>query len=189
MSCREATGISHSVSSIRRSSDIEHRPCPDPAFFRAELELVVRDGLHEMRRSAPEALYGGVQTVARQLERGDRLGHEILGFCQDDQFVEPVGQERCPLRRAKRDLMTGGIPARGLVEELGERGESCGEELGLLGALERELELRGVLDPSDTPLCLCRGGIPCQDPRSHPPVSPSTGGRITTGHGGCCAHC
>src|SRR5215211_2150908 len=146
MSCREATGISHSVSSIRRSSDIEHRPCPDPAFFRAELELVVRDGLHEMRRSAPEALYGGVQTVARQLERGDRLGHEILGFCQDDQFVEPVGQERCPLRRAKRDLMTGGIPARGLVEELGERGESCGEELGLLGGLERELELPGVLD-------------------------------------------
>src|ERR671937_38678 len=58
MSARADAGISHSVSSTRRSSDIENDACSEATALLLELEPMVGDGLHERRRLAPDAVDG-----------------------------------------------------------------------------------------------------------------------------------
>src|SRR5918996_3050611 len=86
MSGRESDGISQRVSSIRRSSDIEHRPRPDPISVGRELEPVVRDRLDEVRRATPSSYHGRVQAIGCELDCFEPFGYEVLGLGEEHEL-------------------------------------------------------------------------------------------------------
>src|SRR3954470_4596065 len=76
MSSRAEAGISHSVSSMRTGSDIEHDVPAPPVAVTVQLEVVVGDRLDEMPRLARAA--------------DDDRGHGVLA---DDEVARLVGHE------------------------------------------------------------------------------------------------
>src|SRR6266511_228444 len=93
MSGRASLGISHSVSSMRRSSDIEHDPGTPAAVEGLELEPVVRDRLDEWGRGAAAALDHSPRLGWMQLDLGQPAGHERLRLGQEDQLMQPVREQ------------------------------------------------------------------------------------------------
>src|SRR5687768_12079864 len=80
MSGRASAGISYSVSSSQRPSDIEHQPCVPAPGALLHGEPVVGDRLDEMGRKAAPALDLRPQPAVAELERRQPLGYEVLGL-------------------------------------------------------------------------------------------------------------
>src|ERR671938_415821 len=94
MSSRALAGISHSVSSIRTGSDIEHHVAAPAVAVAVQLEVVVRDRLDEV---------------------AGLVGHEPLGLGQEDELGEPFGQKRAAVGRLGLDGALDPRSGRGLL--------------------------------------------------------------------------
>src|ERR671910_3542353 len=120
MSPRAVTGISHSVSSsdlrfvigAPGSSDVEDDPGAPGLVVLVHLQPMVGDGLHEMGRGCSRAAHRRIELIARQVERIDPLGNELLRLGEKDELAQLFGQQRGPVRRARAHLVTGGISRR-----------------------------------------------------------------------------
>src|ERR687886_408386 len=88
MSGRESAGISQSVSSTRRGSDIEHRRGPVAIPVALEREAVVGHGLHEVRRLAAGELDLGARPPGPELDVADAVRHERLGLGEEDELLD-----------------------------------------------------------------------------------------------------
>src|SRR5215212_3786443 len=93
MSGRESAGISQSVSSTRRMSDIEHRRSAIPAAGRLEREPVVGHGLDEVRRVAALELDLRAQARLAQVDRAHAGGHERLRLGEEDELLDERRQQ------------------------------------------------------------------------------------------------
>src|SRR5215208_2352079 len=92
MSARACFGISHSVSSIRRSSDIEDDARAPPPVFLTEFEAMVGDGFDERRRLPASAGDHGCRAITAKVDLVEALGREALRLREEDQLLEPVRQ-------------------------------------------------------------------------------------------------
>src|SRR3954471_21039169 len=154
MSSRAVAGISHSVSSIRTGSDIEH-DVPAPAVaVTVELEVVVRDRLDEMARLARAPDDDGGHGVLADDEVARLVGDQALGLGEEDELGEPLGEQGAAVRRLGLDRQLDSRAGRGalLLEQLAQRVHGLAEDRRLAAPVELELQLGGVLDPAMTRL-------------------------------------
>src|SRR3954466_5169148 len=92
MSSRASAGISHSVSSMRTGSDIEH-DVPAPAVaVPVELEVVVGDRLDEVARLARAPDDDGRHGILADDEVARLVGDQALGLGEQDELGEPPGE-------------------------------------------------------------------------------------------------
>src|SRR4051812_13590840 len=151
MSSRAVAGISHSVSSIRTGSDIEH-DVPAPAVaVTVQLEVVVGHGLDEVARlaRAPDDRRGDGVLADDEVAR--LVGHEALGLGEEHELGEPLGEQCAAIGRLGLD---GPLDARAgrrlrvLLEQLAQREHRLAEDRRLAACVNLELQLGGVLDPA-----------------------------------------
>src|SRR3954471_8133984 len=150
MSSRASAGISHSVSSIRTGSDIEH-DVPAPAVAVAvQLEVVVGDALDGVARlaCAPDDHRG--HRVLPDDEVARLVGDEPLGLGEEHQLREPLREQRPAIRGLGLDGALDAVTGRRLVllEQLAERVHGLAEDVRLAARVKLELQLGGVLDPA-----------------------------------------
>src|SRR5262245_3279021 len=113
-----SAGISQSVSSTFRSSDIEHHLRAPSFAGRLELEAMVGDGLHQRSRLGHASPHDRVQGGAVELEVG-LSGDETCGVGQKEQLLEPGYEQRGKVAalepdRARLRLSGGAVePLRG----------------------------------------------------------------------------
>src|SRR5919204_6346180 len=145
MSERASAGISQSVSSIRRSSDIEgHASVPDTVALR-ELEPMVRSRLDERGRVAGSAAHGRAQVLAGELDLG-ALRYEAPGFGEEQQLLEPGDEQRSAVGGRELDLVCL-LGTVGGPEELRECVQRVLEDRLFGACFDVELELRRVAVP------------------------------------------
>src|SRR4051794_27158674 len=151
MSSRALAGISHSVSSMRTGSDIEH-DVPAPAVaVTVQLEVVVRHGLDEVTRLARAPDDDRGHRVLADDEVACLVGDEALGLGEEDELGEPLGQQRAAIGRLGLDLALDALARRRLgvlLEQLAEREHGLPEDRGLAPRVQLELQLGGELDPA-----------------------------------------
>src|SRR4051794_24282065 len=150
MSSRALAGISHSVSSIRTGSDIEH-DVPAPAVaVTVQLEVVVRHRLDEVAGLARAPDDDGADRVLADDEVARLVGHEPLGLGEEDKLREPLSQQRAAVGRLGLDAALDARPVGGLVvlEQLAQRVHGLAEDGRLAARVKLELQLGGVLDPA-----------------------------------------
>src|SRR4051795_1594107 len=154
MSWRAGAGISHSVSSIRTGSDIEH-DVPAPAVaVTMELEVVVGDRLDEMARLARAPDDDGGHRVLADDEVARLVGDQALGLGEEDELGEPLGEQRAAVRRLGLDRQLDPRAGRGalLLEQLAQGVHGLAEDRRLAAPVELQLQLGRVLDPAVTRL-------------------------------------
>src|SRR3954449_3737160 len=130
MSARALAGISHSVSSIRTGSDIEH-DVPAPAVaVTVQLEVVVRHRLDEVAGLARAPDDDGADRVLADDEVARLVGHEPLGLGEEDKLGEPLGQQRAAVGRLGLDGALDARPVGGLVllQQLAQRVHGLAED-------------------------------------------------------------
>src|SRR3954452_13304144 len=134
MSARAAAGISHSVSSIRTGSDIEH-DVPAPAVaVTVELEVVVRDRLDEMARLARAPDDDRGHGVLADDEVARLVGDEALGLGEEHELGEPLGEQRAAVGRLGLDRALDALAGRRsgvLLQQLAQREHGLAEDGGL----------------------------------------------------------
>src|ERR671934_760768 len=145
MSGRASAGISQTVSSIRRSSDIEDEPSLPDAVPLGELEPVVGHGLHERRRAPDPAAHRGPELCVPCLDLRF-LRNEPRRLGEEDQLLQPLREQRGPVRGVEFDLVLL-LRAAGGADEFAERAHRVVEHKlgGRCGHVE--LELGRVLNP------------------------------------------
>src|SRR5918992_3296335 len=148
MSGRALAGISHSVSSTRRGSDIEHHPREPAVLGGLEGEPVIGGSLDQVRRSARAAVDGHAQTVVPEPEVLETLRDEALGLAEDRKLGEPVGQQGGSVGARQLDGAREGVPLGVAREQLPHRLEALGEDRLLVRRDDFELELARVLHPA-----------------------------------------
>src|SRR5581483_10417011 len=154
MSGLVAAGISHSVSSRRTSSDVEDdAPMPDPSFV-PEFEVTESDRLHELTRPTATADDRRAQAAALKLERREPPRHEPLHLGEEDELVQPVGEQESAIVGLKLDLALDEVAVAALLlgHELGERLERRCEDSRLVRGLDLDLDLAAVLREPVHPL-------------------------------------
>jgi uncharacterized RDD family membrane protein YckC len=90
---------------------------------------------------------GGAELVLAELQRGDPLGHELLGVGEVDQLAQPLGEQERRLVGLDLQLARRPRPAP-VPDELGKGRERLAENRLLRRRFDLELELRRVLDPA-----------------------------------------
>src|SRR3970040_729449 len=147
ISARAEAGISQVVSSIRTSkdfSDIEHHPAAPGSVLPPEAEPVQRHRLHERARLAAAAVYEALDTRS-----GDgnvrALGDEAFRLGEEDELVQPRGEERREVGRLEVDPPFDGLTPR-RPGQLAEGAKRLPEGSFCRVGLELELELGRVLD-------------------------------------------
>src|SRR5919106_2010250 len=147
MSPRASGGIPQSVSSMRVMSDIEHDLRPPDTAVAGKFEAMVRHCFHEVRRTATVAGGDCPKTRAVKLQPFQPLRDEILALREEDELIEPRGEERCVVLRLGSDLVLYALTSVVPRDEFGEGCERLGEDgLARLGR-DVELHLGRVLDP------------------------------------------
>src|SRR5437763_4446888 len=140
MSERALAGTAQLKSSTRCRSDIEHhRGPPLPSLARFEREAVEGHGLDEVRRAATARDQPAAQARLAELEVARRRRDELVLLGQEDELLEPGGQQRG--RVAGLDLER---PGDRLVGRLAEDLAECGGRLAHrgLGAGRLDVELQ-----------------------------------------------
>src|SRR4051812_44319011 len=166
MSARASAGISHSVSSIRTGSDIEH-DVPAPAVaVTVELEVVVGDRLDQVARLAGAPDDDGGHGVLADDQVARLVGDQPLGLGEEHELGEPLGQQRPAVRRLGLDRPLDPRPGRRalLLEQLAQGVHGLTEDRRLAAPVELELQLGRVLDPAVTRLHALLFPLP---PRRH----------------------
>src|SRR5215210_824784 len=148
MSARACFGISQSVSSMRRRSDIEDDARAPPPVLLAELEAMVGDGFHERRRLAAPAGDDGPGAVASEVDLGEMLGREAFRVREEDQLLEPVREQGGTVVAARLHVPRLELTASVIAEELGEGRDRIREDAPFCVRVDLELELRSVLHPA-----------------------------------------
>src|ERR671931_179422 len=92
-----AAGISQSVSSTCRSSDIEHHLRVPPVAGRLELETMVGDRLHQWPRRAEVSPDSSFEAVAQRDLRV--LRDEAFRLGQEQELLEPLDEQGAAIRR------------------------------------------------------------------------------------------
>src|SRR4051794_10763372 len=151
MSSRASAGISQSVLSMRRGSDIEHDVRAPAVAVTVQLEVVIGDRLDEVARfaGAPDA-EGGHRVLADD-EVARLVGDEPLGLGKEHELGEPLGEQRAAIGGLGLDLpldAVAGRCSRVLLEQLAQREHGLAEDGGLAPRVQLELQLSGVLDPA-----------------------------------------
>src|SRR3954447_13094614 len=115
MSSRASAGISHSVSSIRTGSDIEHDVRAPAVAVAVQLEVVVGHGLDEVARlaRAPDD-HGGDRVLAHD-EVARLVGDHPLVPREKHELGEPLGEERAAVGRLGLDGPLDAVAGRRLV--------------------------------------------------------------------------
>src|SRR5919109_659936 len=145
MSERVSAGISHSVSSIRRSSDIEHQPCFPARRRGAEDEPMVGHRLHE--RAWHALVTGDACALAAEIKLVERFGDETGSVGKEDDLLQQLHELGRTVVSAELDFPR--LAVRCFIsEQLREGRNRFGEDFLLTRAFDRELELGGVLDPA-----------------------------------------
>src|SRR5919201_1983109 len=121
MSPRADAEISQSVSSTRRSSDIENDACSPATAFLLELEPMVGHGLHQRRRLGRDAVDGGRQARVADRQLPNPFRHEPERVRREDEVLEPLDEQRRPVTRVEADLQLERLAAVA-PDELRERG-------------------------------------------------------------------
>src|SRR3954468_11391943 len=154
MSSRASAGISHSVSSIRTGSDIEH-DVPAPAVaVTVELEVVVGDRLDEVARLASAADDDGGHRVLADDQVARLVGDQPLGLGEEHELGAPLGPPRPAVRRLglHRPLDPRARRRALLLEQLAQGVHRLAEDRRLAAPVELQLQLGRVLDPAMTRL-------------------------------------
>ena len=103
--------------------------------------------------AAPPGHAGAQAALVERLEL-DALGDHGLGLGEEDELLEPGGQELGAVVRVDRHLTRDGLSVPRLVvaaEQLGERARRVLEHGGLGCGLDPQLELARVVDPAVHP--------------------------------------
>src|SRR3990170_8373713 len=113
MSARADIGISQVVSSIRTSedfSDIEHHPAAPGSVPPPEAEPVQRHRLYERTRLATTAVHdaGGTRSGDGDVRA---LGDEPFRLREEDELVQPCGEERGEVGRLEVHRPLDGLPS------------------------------------------------------------------------------
>src|SRR5919201_5978155 len=93
MSGRASAGISYSVSSMRRGSDIEHEPSVPHAVVKCEVQVVIGGRLDERLDSAPTSDERGAECRRVEPQLLGALRNEALGVGEEDQLLEPRDEQ------------------------------------------------------------------------------------------------
>src|SRR5919197_1584016 len=142
MSGRASAGISYSVSSMRRGSDIEHDPSVPHAVLACELQAVIRRRLDERvdtttppdeRRCEPQPLCA--------------LRHEALRVGEEDQLLEPGDEERAAVIGRDAHLVPHFIATGIERDELAEGSDGLLEDALFALRVDRELDVRRMAPP------------------------------------------
>src|ERR671914_470114 len=99
MSARALAGISHSASSTRRGSDIEHERGPPARVAALEAQPVVGDGLDEVARAARASRHARLEPVLAELELREPERNEALHLRAEHEVPHELREERLAVRR------------------------------------------------------------------------------------------
>src|SRR5688572_24344913 len=128
MSPRDSAGISQSVSSIRLRSDIEHHLRPPDTAVAGKFKAMVRHCFHEVGGTTAVAGDDCPKTRAVEVEPFQALRDEVFGLREEDELIEPRGEERRVVLPLGRDLVLYALTSVVPRDELGEGCERLGED-------------------------------------------------------------
>src|SRR5712691_9302057 len=111
ISARASAGISYSVSSIRRGSNVEDHPRFPRAISFAELEIMVRRRFHDRPDFRPATPELGAELGAGKLHLR-LVGYETVGVGEVDQLLEQRDEQRRVVAAGELDRPRRGLAAR-----------------------------------------------------------------------------
>src|SRR6266511_6408577 len=129
---------------MRSGSDIQHQAAAPTAFVAVDGEAVVGHRLDEMRGHVASPLDGGAQCRPVEVERYRSLRDEVLRLGEEDQLLQPGGEERGAVGALGAHLMSRRLSVAS-PDKLAEGAESVFEEVLFAVDFDHELELCGVL--------------------------------------------
>src|SRR5215218_8106749 len=150
MSGLASAGISNSVSSTRRSSNVQDDMRSGPASLSDELQAMVRDRLDDRTRGSAPAAHDRSELAGLEAQLLRRVRNELFGIREEHELLEPRDQEIRDRRRSERDgdVEPIALARVAVADELGERGQSLAEDVLVPRRLDQQPKLGRVLEPA-----------------------------------------
>src|SRR5919204_3547312 len=147
MSGRASAGISYSVSSMRRGSDIEHDPSVPHAVLACEVEAVIRRRLDERLDTTTPPDERRCERRSAEPQPLCALRHEALRVGEEDQLLEPGDEERAAVIGRDAHLVPHFISTGIERDELAEGSDGLLEDALFALRVDRELDVRRMAPP------------------------------------------